>query len=425
MSRVVAVVAEGARGTTWLAAGGLGALADRHDVVLACLGDVMVPADAGAFADVVRLAPEPGARRTARACQRAFELARQRRETRRFEDFGGRLLDEESAPWRWRLAAARVPRLNDHLAARAQARLGDHEPLTTLVRRTQPALVVGMHAGFASAAIDTVTVARTAGVPVLLLQAAWDVFTDGPALPDGPDVFGVWGLQSAMWGEITQGTRKSRMFLAGAPFHDDLALLVPRGAAGRVMVDAAAGVAGAAGLTGRAFTLPDAPAARAAAVRVVLEDAAVVVTADPALVLEAATAGVPSVSVTWGRWQARWRRPQIAFTESLAGCYRAEAERALVARVADASAFAADARMVASMRMQAAAAAYTDGYPAADRIADAADALTARAGARHHYLRDPILDVESKQNVVGTILPETAAVAARSFDPTMIDSEEH
>jgi hypothetical protein len=387
---------------------------------------VTVPRDAGAFADVVRLAPERPARRAARARQRLWELARHRSDTRGFDDFGARVLQADCPAWRWRLAAARLPRLGDALGARAQRRLGDHAALTALVRRAQPALVVGMHAGFTSVAIDTVTAGRTAGVPVLLLQSTWDVFTAGPALPDSPDVLGVWGLQSAMWGEITQGLRKSRMFLAGAPFHDELTSVVPRGAAGRLMIDAAADVAGAtdARVAGHAFTLPEAPAARAAAVRTMLAEASAVVTADPALVLEAATAGVPSVAVTWGRWQPRWRRPQIAFTESLSGCYRARAPRELAARVADATAFAGVPTLVASMRRHAVGAAYTDGYPAADRIADAADALAERAGARHHYLRDPILDVESKQNVVGTILPETAAVAARSFDPSMIDSEE-
>jgi hypothetical protein len=423
VSRIVAVVAEGAHETAWLAAGGLVALADRHDLILACVGDVSVPPDAGAFAEVVRLAPESPARRAARARQRRWELARQRRSTRGFDDFGARLLAAEGG--RWRLGAARLPGVAGALGARAQRRLGDHAALTALVRRAQPALVVGMHAGFASAAIDAVTAARTLGAPVLLLQSVWEVFTAGPALPDGPDVLGVWGLQSAMWAEITQGTRKSRMFLAGAPFHDELASMMPPGAAGRVMVDAAADVAAVtADLGGRTFTLPAAPAARAAAVREILTGASAIVTADPALVLEAATAGVPSVAVTWGRWAPRWRRPQITFTESLSGCYRAGAPRDLPGRVADARAFAAVPELVSSLRTHARAAAYTDGYPAADRIADAADALTERAGARHHYLRDPILDVESKQNVVGTILPETAAIAARSFDPTMIDSEE-
>jgi hypothetical protein len=424
VSRIVAVVPEGPRGTAWLAAGGLAALAARHDVDLACLGEVPVPPEAGAFADVVRLAPERPARRVRRARQRAFELARLRRDTRGFDDFGARLLDEEGTAWRWRLAAARVPRVNDWLAARAQRRLAEHEGLTALVRAAHPALVVGMHVGFASATIDTVAAARACGVPVLLLQTAWDVFTGDPCLPDGPDVLGVWGIQSAMWGEITQGTRKNRMFLAGAPYHDDLAGLAP-GRAGHVMVDAAAGVeASAAGPAGREFTLPVPPAARAATLRAVLADAAVIVTADPELVLEAATAGVASVAVTWGRSSARWRHPQIAFTESLPGCFRTDRPAVLADRVADAGAFAADPGLIVAMRRHAAAAAYTDSYPAADRIADAADALIGRAGARHHYLRDPIIDVESKQNVVETILPETVAVATRSFDPTMIDSEE-
>jgi hypothetical protein len=422
VSRIVAVVAEGARGSAWLAAGGLVALADRHDVVLACAGEVPVPSEVGAFAEVVRLAPEPPARRTARTRQRALELARHRGDTRRFDDFGAHLLDEELPRWRWRLAAARLPRVGAALAARAQRRLGAHEPLSALVRRARPALVVGMHVGFASATIDTVTAAREAGVPVLLLQSAWDVFTGGPPLPDGPDVLGVWGLQSAMWAEITQGTRKSRMFLAGAPFHDEWAALPSRGPRDAVLIEA--GLAPGANLAGRPFALPDDPGARAAALRALLATAAVVVTTDPALVLEAAVAGVPSVAATWGPGARRWRQPQLAFTEALAGCYRADEPGALAARVADAVAFARDAGLVASLRMHAAAAAYTDGYPAADRIADAADAVAQRAGARHHYLRDPILDVESKQNVVGTILPDTAAVAARYFDPTMIDSEE-
>jgi hypothetical protein len=219
------------------------------------------------------------------------------------------------------------------------------------------------------------------------------------------------------------------MFLAGAPFGDELAAIAANGAAGVVLVDARArvdvgGNRTASGRSVRLLACPESPAARASALRAALGDAAIVVTADPALVLEAAVAAVPSVIVAWGAAARRWTRPQVAFVEGLPGTFACRTPAMLAPCMDDALAFAADGALVSALRVHAAATVYTDVYPAADRIADAVDALTGRPGARHHYLRDPILDVESKQNVVGATLLGSVAVAARSFDATMIDSEE-
>jgi hypothetical protein len=452
--RVVVCVPDTESGRAYLRCGAFDLLAARYDVVTVTMG--ASPASPPSAGDAHRLPPESPARARRRARARTLELLRHRARTTHYRDAFARVAAHHVARIpAWRRGLYRLPAALRAVGA-PRVRVGGANPedgaVAPLIRRLAPRLVIGHYEGYDSATIDVVEGARAAGVPVMLLQSTWEAFVQAPPLPSAPDYVGVWGLQSALWAEIVQGLPKSRLFFLGAPFRpreswpDADAVRARYGlASGRfVLVDDAGTSLGAPALlrdmattarrlglggvlyrgAGTTAALPPGvvrlPAAIDSCERLAL--AAVVVGRPDVRILEALASGVPGVVLAD---RPEDGLPIPSYMEAVPGCVVCRAPATVAAGVERAIASAAEARHAASLRAQVRAAAYEDAFPLADRLAEAVAAVVESASAsRYHYLADPILNVDTQDNVVDGIVGDDGRQAYAYFDPDMIDSEE-